>query len=799
MKRITFAQSVLAKLKFTGTAALVLAFIAVMAACPIEDNPGNPGTAPNTEEPGPHNPGPGTDPGSGSSAETVAIESLDTLATQLSALAPNPDGPLYKAVLPAPVVINNRTDGSGVWATINRTVKNAGKYVILDLSACSVYGKQIESNINFPGSCMNIIKDNGYIKGIILPRELTSIVGAAFSGCSSLTSITIPGSVTSIGARAFSGCGSLASVTIAEGLASIGERAFYRCGSLASVDIPGSVTDIGDKAFSECGSLASVTIAEGLTSIGYAAFSGCSSLASVDIPNSVTSIGSDVFDGCTGLTSVTIGADAICTRNYRDGVAVEGLENIFDGCASLSAVTIAEANNNYSSIDGVVFNKDKTALIYCPQGRAGSYTIPAGVISIGDWAFEDCSALTSLSLPVELAAMFTKNSKGCSNLAVVLTGTGPLPAYAFVRELIGNYHIKNTSLTSVTVGDGITSIGARAFMGCSSLTSAIIGDGVTSMGDYVFWGCASLASVIIGDSVTSMGDHLFGNCTSLASVTIGAGVSSYETNSFYNTPSLERITVDPANVKYGSFDGVWYNKEQGSIIFAPPKISGSITIPEGISIQKRDFSSRASLTGINVDAANSDYSSIDGVLFDKQKKLLIQYPAGRPDTAYTIPPGVECIGEYSFEGCAGLTSVTIPNEDHPVLNFFLNGFNYYYIDGVSTIGVQAFSGCTGLVSVTIEGSGIYDHFKYTMNLANALLGIGSGMSFLEIAVSAVGVNGAIGNASHGFYDNAFPPESKPSIGGILLDEGQYSLKTMYLAGGAGTYTRSPGGRNWTKQ
>jgi hypothetical protein len=162
---------------------------------------------------------------------------------------------------------------SSEWGKINSAVKEGGRYVILDLSACIANG-------NTASDDMNIIKANDLVKGIILPSTLTAIGDAAFASCENLTSITIPNSVTSIGGAAFSNSG------------------------LTSVTIPNGVTRIDVAAFAICHNLTSVTLPNSLTSIGYEAFERCRSLTSITIPASVTSIGYEAFAG-SGLTSVT--------------------------------------------------------------------------------------------------------------------------------------------------------------------------------------------------------------------------------------------------------------------------------------------------------------------------------------------------------------------------------------------------------------------------------------------------------------------------------------------------------------
>ena len=493
----------------------------------------------------------------------------------------------------------------------------------------------------------SVFYNNKNIKVVIIEKGVTNIGNYAFCSCTSLTSITIPGSVTSIGGSAFYYCTSLTSITIPDSVISIGNDAFWNCTSLASVTIPDSVTSIGRAAFSDCTRLTSINVEK--NNINYSSVNGvlfdrnqneliCYPAGKNDktyeIPNSVTSIGASAFRSCTSLTRVTIPNGVTSIGDYA-----------FYYCTSLTRVTIP---NGVTSIGDYAF-------YYCTS--LTSITIPDSVTSIGGSAFSDCTSLTSVTIPDSVTSISNIAFMNCESLISINVEENN-SNYSSVNGVL--FDLNQNELICYPAGkndktyeipDGVTSIGGYSFYRCESLTSITISDSVTSIGNYAFSDCTSLTSVTISDSVTSIGNYAFRSCTSLTSVTIPDSVTSIGDYAFGNCTSLT-----------------------------------SVTIPDSVtSISNIAFSDCTSLTSINVEKNNKNYSSVNGVLFNRNQNKLICYPAGKNDKTYEIPNSVTSIGGYAFSSCTSLTSVTIPN-------------------GVTSISYSAFSACKSLTSITIPDS-----------------------------------------------------------------------------------------------
>jgi hypothetical protein len=282
------------------------------------------------------------------------------------------------------------------------------------------------------------------LTSVILPSTVNYIGASAFSYCKVLASVSLPSSVTAIGNSAFCYCEVLSSITFPTLLNSIGNFSFGQCTGLTSINIPSSVTSIQDLAFYECHGLTSptITISSSLTSIGTRAFAGCNGSLSVDagnpnyssvdgvlfnkiktsvlqcltaqtgsysIPSTVNTIETYAFYECGNLSEIVIPSTVASINSFAFSDC-NGLDSTQIPSTVLSIgykafnrssgyILVDPGNPNYSSADGILFNKTKTLLIACPISKTGSYTIPSSVTTIGDFAFENCFGLTSISIP----------------------------------------------------------------------------------------------------------------------------------------------------------------------------------------------------------------------------------------------------------------------------------------------------------------------------------------------------------------------------------------------------------------
>ncbi len=326
-----------------------------------------------------------------------------------------------------------------------------------------------------------VTKTDAEIPERIGKRPVISIGECAFR-YSSLKSVTIPSSVETIENKAFEDCRELTNVVIQSGVKTIGDLSFYECTKLENIIIPPSVTTIGQSAFAGCCSLKDLTIPEGVTSIGACAFRDLSALT-VDTTNPVF---------------------------YSEG-----------NCIIEKATKTVIAGCNGSVIPDDVLGIGNNAFFGC--GKLESVTIPNGVKSIGELAFASCKELDSIIIPPSV----TNVGKGafCNLPALTVDTTNPV----FYSE--GNCIIERATKTVIAgckgsvIPDDVLGIGAGAFY-CCDLTSITIPNGVKSIGNYAFSNCSNLVSVTIPNSVTTLGEYAFDSCYRLSNVSLPDSITA---------------------------------------------------------------------------------------------------------------------------------------------------------------------------------------------------------------------------------------------------------------------------------
>ena len=351
--------------------------------------------------------------------------------------------------------------------------------------------------IGFSGSGDVIIpsKINGY--------PVTKIKDQSFSVNKTITSVVIPDSVKEIEYHAFSYCTSIVSVVIGNGVENIGSSAFNSCDSITDLKIGTNVKRIDSQAFNKCKSLIEVVI-----------------------PDSVEKIGSHAFYGCTSLQSVKIGKGV----NHIE-------EGAFGNTPILKELTIDSDNKSFVNIGSVLYNKDVTTLVFCPNSIT-EIDFPDTVTSIGSNALYCCDGITKLTIPESITSIGTCAIFWCPALTELVIPDSVI----FVGDAACG---GNKSLNSVKIGKGLTRISEAMFEYCTSLTNLTVPDNVTSIGKEAFQKCSSLTTVIIPTSVKEIGVDAFLGCKNLSDIYFEG------TQDLWDSISVDASVPDKTVVHFG--------------------------------------------------------------------------------------------------------------------------------------------------------------------------------------------------------------------------------------------------------
>ena len=632
------------------------------------------------------------------------------------------------------------------------------------------------------GNCVTTIGDGNYsvfsgtsLTDIEFSESITTISRSAFEYCTSGIHISsFPSSVTYIGQYAFDdGNTTIDNLTIGSNVTTI-EYAAFRDTTIGTLNITGnSTTNYGGNIF-ETSKISNLNFGDSFTSITESMFDSSSGFTSLTIPNSVTTIENSGFYNCDDLKTLTI--------NGNTAIGVYG----FGGCSSLSSVTMPNvteigksAFRDCSSLEKINHNSTYDAVInlsviknWAFEGNAfETLELGANVTSVKGESFADNGNLKKLhiignnstiidaeveSRPVSYHGAF----ENCTALEeVVIDNASSIHTYTFnysnaiKKVTIGNCPSINnglfkgkTSLTSLTLSNGVTSIGESAFSGCTSLTNVELPNALTSIGASAFTNCSSMSTLIIPDSVISIGNQAFSGCSGLNSILIGrATPPTIGTNVFNGSNCL--IYVPQA-----SYD-LYINAENWA------------TYADRIYAVGNDY--KAMLMGGTTRVVNCNNNTT----------LALSEIGSNSATTINIGNCVTAIGDSVFTSSNRLETVVIPSGVTSIgSNAFYQRYTLTRVDGaegVTTIGNDCFYRCSGLTSFTFP-SGLTSVGFRAFRDCNGLGGV-----TLPSTVTSISNNAFYANLDYVKLTSTTPPE--------LVLEGQYYENYCFGQGGSTAY------------
>ena len=605
----------------------------------------------------------------------------------------------------ADVVIPDRIDNKKVTSIADSAFREKsitsvvfGQYVE-SIGNYAFYSCQSLNELDFSKSSVKTIGDYAFtvcksLESIEFPDSLESVGYGPFSAytdgyygsyvASSLKSVKFGGGLKSIESYAFYENRALNTVKFTgDALTSIGYRSFYNT-DITELDLSGANASIGTSAFSNCNSLRTVKLS-GVNTIESGAFYGCDELVNLEMSDTLTTIEGSAFCSCTSLKTV-IFSDSVTTIADGSFTDCTGLESVTigKGCTSVTASAftrnvnlvkfdVSEDNESYTSVDGVLYNKEKTAVVCYPKSLSGEYVIPDTVTSIEKAAFENCNKLTKITIG---------------------SGVETVNPYAFNQcNLLATVVFKDSDTANKKICE-------RAFYYCGSLTEVDFGNAVTSIGDYAFTICSKIKSLEFPDSLTSIGQFAFSPYTdrtggtykesNLESVKFGTGLKTIGNYAFYDDRKISKLEFTGDNLtSIGSY--AFYD----NLALEELNLSG-----DNVSIGDNAFNNYNKLKTVNLKSgikSIGSYAFRDCTVLDDIK----------------LCSELETIGAYAFYNCGNLQSIEIPDNVTKIDN---NTFeNCSSLKSVSigksctTISATAFNNATKLEKITVSA----DNEKYS--------------------------------------------------------------------------------------
>lgn len=396
------------------------------------------------------------------------------------------------------------------------------------------------------------------LKNIVIPNSVQSVGSYAFYQCSAVESLSLGTGVKSIGTYAFNNCRQISgNVIIPNSTISVGNYAFQNCSGIkGKINIPNSTTYLGTYAFYGCSQIEEVTTGTGITTINDRTFMNCNKLAKITmqnvssigayafsntgiegdytIPNTVKTIGNNAFSNCFNLANINIGSNV--TSIGKD---------VFLNSVKLENIVVDENNAYYSSLDGILFNKDKTILIFCPRANLKTnYVMPNTVKEISPSAFYYCN-----------------------NIVGTITLSESL-------EIIGDsaFYNCNKIKGKLVIPDSVISINNSAFYSCAGIQGIKLSEKLQTIGTSAFYKCNSIkGDLIIPNSVISIGGSAFSECSSFDGILqIGTGMTAIANYTFRNSGNFYKTIISSGvkTINYEAFTGfsdIWIENDAANV------------------------------------------------------------------------------------------------------------------------------------------------------------------------------------------------------------------------------------------
>ena len=569
---------------------------------------------------------------------------------------------------------------------------------------------------------------------VLLPEELIEIGSNVFNGCSQLAVIELPASLTEIGSGAFNGAWALTELVLPEGLLTIGSDAFLNTG-ITQMELPASVTSVGNNAFCKI----AVTVADGnknyfsqenaLITAGGVIMSTPESLEGEYVVPEAAKLGAYALNG-SALTKVTLSTDQItanCFAYFTGDVVVT---------LGKSTELPADAFYKYAGT---------------------SVTLPEGLTAVGDYAFQECSALTEVVFPET------------------------------VRSFGKNVFYDNTAIKYVTFPETVDSFGARMFRGCTSLVSVVIPEGVTALGGDTFHSNESLVSVTLPSTLTELDNNEFYYCSSLVSITLPASLETFGDYLFEGCSSLEEVTFLSLTDEGLSFSSYNAPFNEGLISLKKITLGDGVTyIPnymfygaEGAEIV---FSENCKIKGIG-DYAFRD-TAISSIDLSECTEIGEYAFVNCTFTSFVVPYGITSLGTNVFQNCTALETVWLPDTLTALPSTLFDGCTAlktvytYKLDEAGKMvalndieeGTADISCITSIATKAFQNTGVEQ-----VIFSDELTTIGT-YAFAGSALTSVTVPGSVATVDTHAFENCVSLET------VVIEEGVTIIDTSAFAG-----------------